>query len=280
MSANGNGNGVQNSVQNSAVMRLGNGQLIGGNPGNSGGKKARSGRKTAEIAGRAERLLNKPKARRALEAVITNENHPHYAAMWKALADRAYGKPAQSLIVGEAPRSIDDVILAIAQRKQMQRAIAEQANGDATPRRTFRIVTEVRPGQLTAPERRAALVRELVGILREQAETAGDPELTTMVDRLAASVVARAVPEAEPDGQPFTFDINGDRPNVTLVMPHNGRDPIPPTHEIVIAREHRGVDGQPVPAAEPEPFPIGNNQPPEPPIDPARARQRARFSVG
>lgn len=41
-------------------------------------------------------LLADKKAKAQVSAIIKDKNHPAYATMWKALADRAAGKPVQA----------------------------------------------------------------------------------------------------------------------------------------------------------------------------------------
>jgi len=42
-------------------------------------------------------MISSPEAEQAVGAVLKNPKHPAFAAMWKALADRAYGKAPQPL---------------------------------------------------------------------------------------------------------------------------------------------------------------------------------------
>ena len=60
----------------------------GGNPGNRGG-----GRPANKFREWCADLLAKPEVEAQVEEILTDKSHPAHATMWKALADRAYGKP-------------------------------------------------------------------------------------------------------------------------------------------------------------------------------------------
>lgn len=67
----------------------------GGTPGNKGG----TGRPPNEFREWCDDLLNRPASRQQVEGILGNQDHPAYATMWKAVTDRAYGKPGQSVQV-------------------------------------------------------------------------------------------------------------------------------------------------------------------------------------
>jgi hypothetical protein len=43
------------------------------------------------------RLVSDPASEAAVEAVLRDKSHPAFATMWRAVSERAYGKPAQPL---------------------------------------------------------------------------------------------------------------------------------------------------------------------------------------
>lgn len=79
--------------------RLPNGQLVGGNPGNSGGKKGRSGRKPDWYKRYAEKLLANKSTKKAMRRILRNPDHPAFRAIVKDLADRAFGRATETLEV-------------------------------------------------------------------------------------------------------------------------------------------------------------------------------------
>lgn len=88
---NGNGkNPRKNPRFNGAALRP-------GNPGNSGGKKGRSGRKPDVYVDLCRDLVTNPKTQASLRRILTNTKHPHFAAIYKHLAEHAYGKPTQPI---------------------------------------------------------------------------------------------------------------------------------------------------------------------------------------
>ena len=66
--------------------------LSGGLPGNRGGGRTPDAFKrwcADQLAG--------PDREAAVEKVLRDSSHPAYSAMWKAVADRAYGRPKESV---------------------------------------------------------------------------------------------------------------------------------------------------------------------------------------
>jgi hypothetical protein len=77
------------------VPKHGGGKLkLGGTPGNRGNPR---GRPTKEFKAWCQALLDDPNNRQAVEAILSNNAHPAYPAIWKAVADRAHGKPSQTI---------------------------------------------------------------------------------------------------------------------------------------------------------------------------------------
>lgn len=69
--------------------------------------RGRGPKKGAPNAGRppnehlewCRRMVSSPGAEKAVEAVLEDAQHPAFSTMWKAVAERAYGKPAQAVTV-------------------------------------------------------------------------------------------------------------------------------------------------------------------------------------
>lgn len=68
------------------------GLLRTGNPGNKGG-----GRHPNWLKDWCDDLLAKRESKAQVEAVLGNAQHPAYASMWKAVADRAHGRPKETV---------------------------------------------------------------------------------------------------------------------------------------------------------------------------------------
>jgi hypothetical protein len=76
-----------------AVSPLSGGRIpLGAHPGNTGGKKGRSGRPPNWLRQFCDDLLASPKCRAAVRKILEDESHPAFATMWKAAGDRAHGK--------------------------------------------------------------------------------------------------------------------------------------------------------------------------------------------
>jgi hypothetical protein len=81
-----------------AVSPLSGGRIpLGAHPGNTGGKKGRSGRPPNWLREFCDNLLASPKCKAAVRAILSDANHPAFATMWKAAGDRAHGKAEQPL---------------------------------------------------------------------------------------------------------------------------------------------------------------------------------------
>lgn len=72
----------------------------GGTPGNRGG----AGRPPNWLKEWCEDQLASPAVRKAVERVLRDHRHPGFVAMWKAVADRAAGKPQVSVEVSNDPQ--------------------------------------------------------------------------------------------------------------------------------------------------------------------------------
>ena len=83
---------VENSVPNTVQPGKNGGRLRRGNPGNKGG-----GRLPDEYKAMCRAMVSSPKAQKAVEAILSNPDHPHFASMWKAVTERGYGKLEQKI---------------------------------------------------------------------------------------------------------------------------------------------------------------------------------------
>jgi hypothetical protein len=74
------------------------GALKTGNPGNAGG-----GRRPAWVEEWADGVLSDPETRKQVASIMGGKKNPKaFAAMWKALSERAFGKPTESIEVSGA----------------------------------------------------------------------------------------------------------------------------------------------------------------------------------
>jgi hypothetical protein len=80
-----------------ALSPKGGARLAPGNPGNSGGKPGRSGRKPEVYRDLCRELISSAVAVRSVEKILKNDKHPHFATIYKHLAEHAHGKPVQPL---------------------------------------------------------------------------------------------------------------------------------------------------------------------------------------
>lgn len=83
------------SPRNGAEIPLGN------HPGNTGGKKGRSGRKPDWIKAFCDNLLADPKAQQQVKEILQDKNHAAFSRMWVALADRAHGRPKETVDINK-----------------------------------------------------------------------------------------------------------------------------------------------------------------------------------
>jgi hypothetical protein len=103
-----------------AVSPLSGGRIpLGAHPGNTGGKKGRSGRPPNWLKNFCDGQLANPKCKAAVRKILSDPDHPAFHHMWKAAADRAYGKPDQKL----------DVNVNVVEQFLLQRHAARNGNG-------------------------------------------------------------------------------------------------------------------------------------------------------
>ena len=92
---NGNGNGHGKPAATELIPQAHGGALLpGGVPGNKGG----AGRPPNWLRDWCDDLLAKEENKAEVEAVLGNNKHPAFATMWKAIAERAHGKPDQRIM--------------------------------------------------------------------------------------------------------------------------------------------------------------------------------------
>lgn len=82
---------------------------LGAHPKNTGGKKGRSGRKPDWLKKFCDDLLADPTSKKQVKEILQDKNHPAFAAMWSRVADRAHGKPGQSVTL-EAGATLSSLI--------------------------------------------------------------------------------------------------------------------------------------------------------------------------
>ena len=98
------------TAQKTGPTRLPNGQLVGGNPGNSGGKKGRSGRKPSRFKELCAQVYEDNKLLRVavLIALDEEEKASDRLAAIRYISDNAYGRPAQGIEL-EGTIGVEDV---------------------------------------------------------------------------------------------------------------------------------------------------------------------------
>ena len=69
----------------------------GAHPKNTGGKPGRSGRPPQILIDFCRNLVADEAVQAQVSTILRNGDHPHFVALWKAVADRAYGKPTASV---------------------------------------------------------------------------------------------------------------------------------------------------------------------------------------
>jgi hypothetical protein len=79
--------------------------LLTGNPGNKGG----TGRPPNWLREWCDERLADPTAKDAVELILSNPKNPAFVPMWKAVADRAHGKPLQTLDANLTVR-LEDIV--------------------------------------------------------------------------------------------------------------------------------------------------------------------------
>lgn len=80
------------------------GRLYGGNPGNKGGRRYPDWFKDW-----CAKMVTGPGARKSVRAILRNPDHPQFSSLWDKLANRAYGRPKESLDVN-AKVTLEDLL--------------------------------------------------------------------------------------------------------------------------------------------------------------------------
>ncbi|MGI9077580.1 MAG: hypothetical protein ACR2G6_09665 [Gemmatimonadaceae bacterium] len=103
-----------------------------------------AGRPPDEFKEYCRRLLATPGVDKEIESVLQDSSHPAYAAMWKTVADRAYGRAVQaveltgrdgaSVIPVEAIQAARERVLVRLDSLARQGAKVPAHNGNAQPR--------------------------------------------------------------------------------------------------------------------------------------------------
>ena len=90
---------MKNSGENSGAVAQRHGGVLrrGGNHGNSGGKKGRSGRKSEADIKSMKHRLGRRETQAALDTILADPDHPHFAKLYMYHVDRVYGKVVQPL---------------------------------------------------------------------------------------------------------------------------------------------------------------------------------------
>lgn len=103
-----------------AVSPLSGGRIpLGAHPANTGGKKGRSGRRPNWLREFCDDMLADPKCKAAVRKILSNPDHPAFAAMWKATGERAHGKPEQKV----------DLTVNVVEQYLLHRHAARNGNG-------------------------------------------------------------------------------------------------------------------------------------------------------
>ena len=89
------------TAEKTAVSPLNGSRIpLGAHVGNTGGKKGRSGRRPEWLREFCDDLLASPKCKAQVKAILADKDHPAFATMWKAVAERAHGKAHQNVTHG------------------------------------------------------------------------------------------------------------------------------------------------------------------------------------
>lgn len=89
----------QNSEKKSGPIRDARGRLRGGNPGNSGGKKGRSGRKPLAFKRRCAEVLHENAVWKEIKTAARDRHSPNWVALLRWLAEYGEGLPPEEFTV-------------------------------------------------------------------------------------------------------------------------------------------------------------------------------------
>lgn len=68
---------------------------LGAHPGNTGGKKGRSGRKSDEFKAMCQSLASSADVERAVTEILQTPTHPHFVSALKWATEHGYGRPTE-----------------------------------------------------------------------------------------------------------------------------------------------------------------------------------------
>lgn len=108
-----NGNGKLAHKLPLRVPKHGRGKLLTGGKIGHNGKNA--GRPPNWLKDWCDDILANPKHKTQVEKILADNSHPAFAVMWRAVADRAAGKPEQS-VKHSGNVSVEHLLLERAQR--------------------------------------------------------------------------------------------------------------------------------------------------------------------
>lgn len=101
--------------------RNGNVLPVGNHPGNTGGKKGRSGRKPDEWRARLRELTSAEEVEGQVKLVLADADHPHWASTYKYATEQANGRAAQAITFPQlTPEVLAQMPLAELQRLRAQ----------------------------------------------------------------------------------------------------------------------------------------------------------------
>ena len=72
---------------------------LGNHPGNTGGKKGRSGPKADKFREALRHILADPKVAKAVKEVLEDPRNSHFSSLWARVAAQAHGNPVQQISV-------------------------------------------------------------------------------------------------------------------------------------------------------------------------------------
>ena len=75
---------------------------IGAHPGNTGGKKGRSGRKSHDYLETLREIVESDACKAAVRKILRNPKHPQFAALYRTVLTQVYGLPSQRVDVSES----------------------------------------------------------------------------------------------------------------------------------------------------------------------------------
>jgi len=92
----------------------------GNHPGNTGGKKGRSGRKPKPFLNFAKAVMEAPETQREIRGILKDRSNRHFAAVMAKMAGYAEGEPVQKIVTENlnARGKLSDFLTRIADRRR------------------------------------------------------------------------------------------------------------------------------------------------------------------